>query len=149
MVVACRVLAAEPGEDKASVTNVVFMGMGGEIPVVTADLTPASAWRTDCNIHKFSIPTVSAQHALPLLAKVLLYLHAWLTQCVLPLLRPAEPLDNLDSVMAAVDIMTHPLGLHMSKQKVGASNRQHPSAGSKQACVPISSGLRCHGCEMG
>jgi hypothetical protein len=29
MVVACRVLAAEPGEDKASVTNVVFMGMGG------------------------------------------------------------------------------------------------------------------------
>lgn len=30
MVVACRVLAAEPGEDKAAVTNVVFMGMGGE-----------------------------------------------------------------------------------------------------------------------
>jgi hypothetical protein len=57
MVVACRVLASEPGDDKASVTNVVFMGMG-------------------------------------------------------------EPLDNLESVMAAVDIMTHPLGLHMSKQKV-------------------------------
>lgn len=30
----------------------------------------------------------------------------------------AEPLDNLDAVMAAVDIMTHPLGLHMSRQKV-------------------------------
>lgn len=30
MVVACRVLAAEPGEDKAAVTNVVFMGMGGK-----------------------------------------------------------------------------------------------------------------------
>jgi len=30
MVVACRVLAAEPGDDKAAVTNVVFMGMGGE-----------------------------------------------------------------------------------------------------------------------
>lgn len=29
MVVACRVLAAEPGEDKATVMNVVFMGMGG------------------------------------------------------------------------------------------------------------------------
>lgn len=33
----------------------------------------------------------------------------------------AEPLDNLDAVMAAVDIMTHPLGLHMSRQKVTVS----------------------------
>lgn len=30
MVVACRVLAEEPGDDKAVVTNIVFMGMGGE-----------------------------------------------------------------------------------------------------------------------
>lgn len=33
----------------------------------------------------------------------------------------AEPLDNLDSVMAAVEIMTHPLGLHMSRNKVNCS----------------------------
>lgn len=38
---------------------------------------------------------------------------------------PAEPLDNLDSVMAAVEIMTHPLGLHMSKQKVSIPRVLH------------------------
>jgi adenine C2-methylase RlmN of 23S rRNA A2503 and tRNA A37 len=29
-----------------------------------------------------------------------------------------EPLHNYESVMAAVDIMCHPLGLHMSHNKV-------------------------------
>jgi 23S rRNA (adenine2503-C2)-methyltransferase len=56
MVVACRVLAADAAAD-ASITNVVFMGMG-------------------------------------------------------------EPLHNYDAVMAAVDIMCQPLGLHMSHNKV-------------------------------
>jgi hypothetical protein len=56
MVVACRVLAADPAAD-ASITNVVFMGMG-------------------------------------------------------------EPLHNYEAVMAAVDIMCQPLGLHMSHNKV-------------------------------
>eukprot|EP00775_Hariotina_reticulata_P001248 gene1248-1588_t len=59
MVVACRVLASDPAAD-ASITNVVFMGMG-------------------------------------------------------------EPLHNFESVMAAVDIMCHPLGLHMSHNKVTVS----------------------------
>jgi hypothetical protein len=43
-----------------------------------------------------------------------------------------EPLDNLDAVMAAVDIMTHPLGLHMSRQKVGGW------VGPKQQKEPVS-----------
>ena len=66
MVVACRVVAADPSAD-ASITNVVFMGMG-------------------------------------------------------------EPLHNYDSVMAAVDIMVQPLGLHISHNKVGGSScilKQH------------------------
>lgn len=90
MVVACRVLAAEDGPDKATITNVVFMGMG-------------------------------------------------------------EPLDNLDSVMAAVDIMTHPLGLHMSRYKVcgalafgcrGVSMQQDGSALHNSCCCMIG-GLHC------
>lgn len=56
MVVACRVLAADPSAD-ASITNVVFMGMG-------------------------------------------------------------EPLHNYEAVMAAVEVMCQPLGLHMSHNKV-------------------------------
>lgn len=56
MVIANRVLAADPSAD-ASITNVVFMGMG-------------------------------------------------------------EPLHNYDAVMAAVNIMVQPLGLHMSHNKV-------------------------------
>lgn len=57
MVVACRVLAADPTADRGQITNVVFMGMG-------------------------------------------------------------EPLHNYEAVMAAVDVMCHPLGLHMSHNKV-------------------------------
>lgn len=59
MVVACRVLAADPSAD-ASITNVVFMGMG-------------------------------------------------------------EPLHNYEAVMAAVEVMCQPLGLHMSHNKVTVS----------------------------
>jgi len=31
-----------------------------------------------------------------------------------------EPLHNLDAVVAASETMSHPLGLHMSHNKVGA-----------------------------
>jgi adenine C2-methylase RlmN of 23S rRNA A2503 and tRNA A37 len=74
MVVACRVLAADPAAD-ASITNVVFMGMG-------------------------------------------------------------EPLHNYDAVMAAVDIMCQPLGLHMSHNKVGTHNEI-------TACICPSCGCCC------
>ena len=30
-----------------------------------------------------------------------------------------EPLHNLEAVLSSIDIMTHPLGLHLSRNKVG------------------------------
>lgn len=119
MVVACRVLAAEPGDDKdkATVTNVVFMGMGGE----SADNLPQAPFAASCMFWRVNgvVP-----------ARVQCTVVCWLScvvadvaACLCAVLCCAEPLDNLESVMAAVDIMTHPLGLHMSRQKVGEGRK--------------------------
>ncbi|KAF8072775.1 rlmN [Scenedesmus sp. PABB004] len=93
MVVACRVLAAEPGG--ASIANVVFMVRRPAASAArpTARLPGAAAG-----------PAPPPRRAAPRRAQGM-----------------GEPLANFDAVMAAVAIMTHPLGLHVSHNKLTVS----------------------------
>jgi hypothetical protein len=116
MVAACRLLAAEDAPDKAAITNVVFM-VRRAVALCSHSLLPGmglahAVERAPC-LHDCT----PAHHAPRTTHQGM-----------------GEPLDNMAAVLAAVDIMTHPLGLHMSRYKVRAQQAWlHPRGGGRDA----------------